>query len=226
MSTPKRSSMKDDSYSTSAVTGASINRLPCRKANISVSTVLPNTANGFWGSTTRGPKTPRRITRFPSEISGMFTAVAYWLRKAGPANTGITTSKMRQPICTACWKAARLQRRRSVHEQLRPTGQRAAPDIRRDNADSASAVRDPQHHAEQQADEQAGREREIERHILPLDHDITGQPSQSELTQIRPQQARRQDHKAEDDQNTCHYSPSLRHSVNCRGADRTIEGRS
>src|ERR1700716_4711344 len=61
------------------------------------STVLPNTANGFWGSTTRGPKIPRRITRFPSEISGMFTFVAYWLRKAGPANTGITTSRMRQP---------------------------------------------------------------------------------------------------------------------------------
>src|SRR5712672_2663200 len=225
MSMPKSSSMKDDSYSTSAMTGASTGLPPCRKANISVSTVLPNTANGFWGSTTRGPKIPRRITRFPSEISGMFTAVGYWLRKAGPANTGITTSKMRQPTCTACWKAARLQRR-SVHGQLRPTGQRAAPDIRCDNADSASAVHDPQHHAEQQADEQARREREIEPHILPLDHDITGQPSQSELTQIGPEQAGRQDHKAEDDQNTCHYSPSLRHSVNCRGADRTIEGRS
>src|SRR4030081_3907605 len=65
MSMPKSSSMEDDSYSTSAMTGASINRLPCRKANISVSTVLPNTANVFWGSTTRGPKIPRRITRFP-----------------------------------------------------------------------------------------------------------------------------------------------------------------
>ena len=84
----------------------------------------------FLGINDERPENTKAHYAFPSEISGMFTAVACWLRKAGPANTGITTSRMRPPTCTACWKAARLQRCRTVPVQLRPTGHRAAPDIR------------------------------------------------------------------------------------------------
>src|ERR1700704_6096509 len=65
MSMPKSSSMKGDSYSTSAMTGASINRPPCRKANISVSTVFAEYGKWFLGINDERPENTKAHYVFP-----------------------------------------------------------------------------------------------------------------------------------------------------------------
>src|ERR1700730_3854653 len=181
---PKSSSTKEDSYSTSEMHGASIGRPHRRKMNSFAFTVLPNTANGIWESTTKNQWTPRDTTNFLMEISKMSTAAAYSLLKAARANTSTTTSRTRPRTCTGCWTSARLHRNRSAHELL-PSERRAV----HDDPIAVSAVHDPKHQAEQSANQQTRHHREIERYIFPLDHDVAGQPAQPEPTQIGPKQA-------------------------------------
>jgi hypothetical protein len=72
------------------------------------------------------------------------------------------------------------------------------------NTRAASTVHDPKDQAEQQAQEQTCHQREIERHIIPLDHDVARQVSQPDPTQIGPEHADYQYRKAEHDQKARH----------------------
>src|SRR6202171_4150565 len=223
MSMPKSSSTKEDLYSTSAMHGASTGHPHSRKMNSFASTALPNTASGIWVSTTKSRTRPRDTTNFPMGTSKMSTAVACSLRKAARASTNTMTSRSRQRTCMGCWTPGRLRRLRSAQQQLPLAGRRAGPDIRCDDPIAVSAVHDPKDQAEHHAQKQTCHQREIERHILPLDHDIAGQPSQPDLAQIGPKQACHQDYKAEHDQKDAHRYQSLAGPcVNSVGADRTI----
>jgi hypothetical protein len=73
---------------------------PCRKANIFVFHGFAEYGKWFLGINDERPENTKAHYAFPFEISGMFTAVAYWLRKAGPANTGIDIENA--AACTAC----------------------------------------------------------------------------------------------------------------------------
>jgi len=84
--------------------------------------------------------------------------------------------------------------------------------IRCDDPNAVLAVRGPKDQAEHHADEQTCHEREIERHILPLDYDIAGQPPQPDPAQIGPKQADHQNYKSDHDQSARHRSRSLRSS--------------
>ena len=57
--------------------------------------------NGKWylGVNSEEPENTKGTMSFPMEISRMSTAVAYSLQKAVPANTSITTSRMRRRTC-------------------------------------------------------------------------------------------------------------------------------
>jgi hypothetical protein len=70
---------------------------------------------------------------------------------------------------------------------------------------NVSAIHHPKDQAEQQAQKQACHQREIEGHIIPLDDDVAGQPSQPDPIQIGPKQADQQDRKAEHDQEARHH---------------------
>ena len=56
---------------------------------------------GKWylGVNSEKPENTKGTMSFPMEISRMSTAVAYSLRKAVPASTSITTSRMRRRTC-------------------------------------------------------------------------------------------------------------------------------
>src|SRR4051812_5738221 len=190
--------------------GASTGHPRRRKMNSFESTVLPNTASGIWDSTTKKLKAPRDATNFPMGISKMSIAVACSPQKAAQVNTSTMTSRTRQRTCTECWMDGRLTRRQSVRGQLRPAERGAGPDIRRDDSIAVSAVHDPKDQAQQHAHEQTCHQREIKRHIFPLNHDVAGQPSQPDPVQIGPKQADHQDCKAEHDQKACHHSQSLK----------------
>src|SRR5882757_5270418 len=207
---PKSLSAKEGLSSTSAMHGASTGRPQRRKTNSFAFTVLPNTASGIWESTTRNLRTPRDTTNFPMGISNVSTAVACSPRKAAPANTNTVTSRTQRRTCMECWKAGGLRRLRSARHRFPRAKLRAAPDIRRDDPIVASAVHDPEDQAEQHAHQQTCHQREIERHIFPLDHDVAGQPSEPKLAEIGPKQAGHHDCKTQHDQKTRHRRQSLR----------------
>src|SRR5712672_1606914 len=184
--------------------GASTGHPHSRKMNSFASTVLRNMASGTWESTTRNPRTPRDTTNSPTGILKMFTAVAYSRQKAARGNTNTMTSRPRRRTCTECWTPGRLRQLRSAHVQLHLAERRAGRDIRCDDPILRSAVHDPEDQAEQHAQKQTCHQREIERHIFPLDHDVARQPPQSDLTEIGPEQADHQDCKAEHDQEARH----------------------
>src|SRR6195256_132836 len=210
MSMPRSSSTKEDLYSTSAMRGASTGRPHSRKMNSFASTALPNTASGIWESTTKSRTRPRDTTNFPMGISKMSTAVACSLRKAARASTNTMTLRSRQRTCMECWTPGRVPQLRSATQQLPLAQRRAGPDIRCDDRIAVSAVHDPKDQAEQHAHKQTCHQREVERHILSLDHDVAGQPSQPDPAQIGPKQAGHQDCKAEDDQKARHRCQSSR----------------
>src|ERR1700730_9815707 len=204
--------------------GASTGHPHSRKMNSFASTVLRNMASGTWESTTRNPRTPRDTTNSSTGTLKMFTAVAYSRQKAARGNTITMTSKTRSRTCMVCWRPGRARRHRSVHAQPLPEKRCAGPDIRRGDTIAVSAVHDPEDQAEQHAQKQTCHQREIERHIFPLDHDVARQPPQSDLTEIGPEQADHQDCKAEHDQEARHRCEFLAvPGVNSGGADRTIE---
>src|ERR1700682_3286613 len=161
---PKNLSAKDGWYWTSAMHGASTGRPQKRKTHSFASTVLPNTANGIWASTTKSPSRPRDTTNFPTGISERSTAVACSRQKAAPANISTMTSKMRPHTCMACSKPGSLRRLQSAHGQHLPADRRAG----RGDSAAASAVHRPKHQAEQHAQEKTRHQREIERYIFPL----------------------------------------------------------
>src|SRR5262245_58151253 len=71
---------------------------------------------------------------------------------------------------------------------------------------AASAVHDPKDQTEHQAQEQTRHQREIECNIVPPDHDVARQVSQSNSAQIGPKQPDHQDYKAEHNQKARHRS--------------------
>ena len=63
----------------------------------------------------------------------------------------------------------------------------------------------PQYHAEHQADQQGGPQRQIQAEVLPLDHDVAGQPTQPDLLQQRPEQPGGHQNQTNDDQEACRF---------------------
>ena len=59
----------------------------------------------------------------------------------------------------------------------------------------------PQYHAEHQG----GPQRQIQAEVLPLDHDVAGQPTQPDLLQQRPQQPGGHQNQTNDDQEACRF---------------------
>ena len=76
---------------------------------------------------------------------------------------------------------------------------------------SFSAVHDPKDQTEERAQQQACHQRKVKCHIIPLNHEVAGQPPQSDPSQIRPQQSNQQDYKAEHDKKARHrWDPNER----------------
>src|SRR4030081_3660497 len=227
MSTPESLSRKENLYTTSEMHGVSTGHPRRRKMNSFACTGLPNTASGIWDSTTKNPRIPRATMNFPMGISKKCTAAACSPQKAARVSINIMISRTRQRTCMECWTPGRLHRLRSAHGPLHLARRRARHGIRRDNPIAVSAVHDPKDQTEQHAHKQTGHQREIERDIFPLNHDVAGQPPQPDPAQIGPKQTGHQKGQTEHDQKTCHCCQSLPGScVNSAGADRTIEAAS
>jgi hypothetical protein len=180
----------------------------------------------YFGINDEKPEETKDTANFPLGISKMSTGVAYSLQKAARANTSTITSRARQRACTECWTGRKLPRRRSAHEQLPAAEPRAGPDTRCDDPIAVSAVHDPKDQAQYYAHEQTCHQREIERHIFSLNHNVAGQPSQPDPAQIGPQQAGHHNCNAEHDQKARHRYQFLMGFFNSAAADRTIEAAS
>src|SRR5262249_27621941 len=63
---------------------------------------------------------------------------------------------------------------------------------------AASAVHQPKDETEQNAQDQAGHDRDIKCDVLPLDHDVAWQPPEPDPAQVRPQQAEQENRKPKD----------------------------
>jgi hypothetical protein len=72
-----------------------------------------------------------------------------------------------------------------------------------------SAPNQPQHRAEQEAQQQAGHEREIEGPAFALDHDISGKPPEPELAQTRRENAEQENREPKNDQEARHAGSSV-----------------
>jgi hypothetical protein len=77
------------------------------------------------------------------------------------------------------------------------------------SSDLSLSVEQPEQHAENRADEDAGDHRKIKCRAVALVHDVARQPAKPDARQDRPHDPDRQDHKSQADQEPLHIHRSV-----------------